>query len=155
MAGPRTCWGDDLLGSLVRVDTLCINQENSEERSQQVRNMRRIYSRATEVFCWAESVSNPLAIEKLIRAAEPKIDQAPPYSSHDKEIIEDFFKQPYWSRVWIIQEVAVTPKVTVLLGTGDAEPHYNPSAKGLELGQQKGKMPYDVMSQGWDEVVAV
>jgi hypothetical protein len=38
------------------VDALCINQGDNEERSNQVRNMRQIYSRAKEVICWVGNV---------------------------------------------------------------------------------------------------
>lgn len=34
------------------VDALCINQQDTQERSQQVRQMRQIYSRAKEVISW-------------------------------------------------------------------------------------------------------
>jgi len=37
---------------LLWVDALCINQEDSMERNQQVRQMRQIYSRAKEVISW-------------------------------------------------------------------------------------------------------
>jgi hypothetical protein len=41
-------------GGILRlwVDALCINQGDKEERSNQVRNMRQIYSKAKEVLCW-------------------------------------------------------------------------------------------------------
>ena len=50
---------NDLLGSLVRVDTLCINQDDNEERSHQVRQMRQIYSRAKEVLLWVADSRMP------------------------------------------------------------------------------------------------
>ena len=34
------------------VDAICINQDNQEEKSEQVRHMRFIYSRAEYVICW-------------------------------------------------------------------------------------------------------
>jgi hypothetical protein len=46
---------------LLWVDALCINQQDSLERSQQVRQMRQIYSRAKEVISWV-----PCALEYAV-----------------------------------------------------------------------------------------
>jgi hypothetical protein len=32
------------------------------------------------------------------------------------DILDDFFSTPYWRRVWIIQEIIVAPKATILYG---------------------------------------
>ncbi|KAH9210506.1 heterokaryon incompatibility protein-domain-containing protein, partial [Leptodontidium sp. 2 PMI_412] len=34
------------------VDAICINQADNEERSNQVRNMRQIYAKSSEVLSW-------------------------------------------------------------------------------------------------------
>ena len=43
---------DDLLGSFRWYDALCFNQDDVDERSQQVRLMRDIYSQAWQVVVW-------------------------------------------------------------------------------------------------------
>jgi hypothetical protein len=49
-------------GGILRlwVDALCINQRDKAEQSNQVRNMRQIYSKAKEVLCWVGGQNVPL-----------------------------------------------------------------------------------------------
>jgi len=110
----------------VWADAVCINQQNNEERSHQVRNMREIYSKASEVFCWVSEKSDPKlprAIEYMLGIAthskpdvlsEPELD-ASMKDQYWKSLI-DIFREPYWRRVWIIQEVAVASKATMSFG---------------------------------------
>jgi Heterokaryon incompatibility protein (HET) len=114
---------------LVWVDALCINQQDYVERSQQVRQMRQIYSRAKEVISFVPCSSGE-AVQYLMRSrfdGEECETDDPEASLEDlgnrKEwvrqgwnIMEDLFSQAYWSRVWVIQEVAVAAKVKVLCG---------------------------------------
>jgi hypothetical protein len=135
---------------LVWVDALCINQKDPVERSQQVRQMRQIYSRASEVISWIPCGSEQ-AVDYLVRnrfhgegietevqpPSRKRTNGVPVNGSNtenddmllkeDKtrkewvnqgwDIMEDFFTQNYWRRVWVIQEVAVAPKVKVLCGS--------------------------------------
>jgi Heterokaryon incompatibility protein (HET) len=41
-----------MLGLLLWVDTLCIYQNDEDEKSEQVTKMGEIYSRATKVYAW-------------------------------------------------------------------------------------------------------
>ncbi|KAH8760794.1 heterokaryon incompatibility protein-domain-containing protein [Hyaloscypha finlandica] len=135
---------------LLWADALCINQEDPVERSQQVRQMRQIYSRASEVVSWIPCGSEQ-AVDYLVRnrfygeGIETEV-QLPSTSTpfvrfldgsdnqndvvsldeyetrkewvnQEWDIMEDFFTQAYWRRVWVIQEVAVATEVTVLCGS--------------------------------------
>lgn len=133
LAGPEDLPGvGDLLGSFRWYDALCINQNDNQERSQQVRNMRQIYSRAEEVFAWvghgnrSHSLGNlGLRLSQIIQ----EITNAPKesfslevlgilgWSKDQSELSEAatvFFGEQYWRRVWIIQEITVASKVTIL-----------------------------------------
>jgi len=119
------------------VDALCINQEDLGERSQQVRLMRQIFSRAKEVVSWIPhdtcipvhisggySSSRGAVIEYLIknkfnekgtkdRSSRPRSREGKAgdeWVSDRWEVINDFFSEPYWKRVWVIQEVSQIPK---------------------------------------------
>ncbi|KAE9381310.1 hypothetical protein N431DRAFT_298421, partial [Stipitochalara longipes BDJ] len=130
-------------GIIVWVDALCINQEDAVERSQQVRQMRQIYSRAKEVISWVPCQESE-AVAYLIKnqfhrdnyETTGQVQKAQPprasYNVHlefeeceDKrkvwmkrgwKILDKFFRQAYWRRVWVIQEVAVAAKAKVLCG---------------------------------------
>lgn len=120
-------------------DALCINQEDLMERSQQVRLMRQIYSRAKEVVSWVPcdtwnpygfggySRSKGDAIESLIKNKfDGKGTKAQSSTTAGKpgnglvrggwEVIQDFFSEPYWTRVWVIQEISMNPNAKVLCG---------------------------------------
>ncbi len=128
---------------LLWVDALCINQQDSMERSQQVRQMRQIYSRAKEVISWvpcrSEDAVAYLVVNQFYGNGCETTDRVPsrrrmkvaPVSDSDDyfrersqswvdkgwDIFEEFFSNAYWRRVWVIQEVTVATKVTVLCGT--------------------------------------
>jgi hypothetical protein len=105
--------------------------------------MRQIYSRAKEVISWVPCRSGD-AVEYLIKnrfygkgcltigRARKQTKDDPvtidvmsldEYKNRKRwvadgwEIIEDFFSQPYWKRVWVIQEVTVATKAKILCGT--------------------------------------
>jgi len=117
-----------LYGSHIPIwaDALCINQQDNEERSHQVRNMRQIYSRAKEVFCWVSAKSDPTippAVEYLLCLAT-QTGSNPSRPELDISVIEkywitinDIFHEPYWRRVWIIQEIAVASRATISIGS--------------------------------------
>ncbi|KAL5328088.1 hypothetical protein ACEPPN_005796 [Leptodophora sp. 'Broadleaf-Isolate-01'] len=129
------------------VDAICINQADNEERSNQVRNMRQIYAKSSEVLSWVGSGAlsgfPPEAVEYLIkkqsliqrlneatsshRDAQMLLDDFSSFSYATKEawvenqlnIMDAFFNQPYWKRVWIIQEVTVASRVTIVWGNAE------------------------------------
>ena len=127
---PRILWAD----------AICINQQDTNERNQQVRLMRQIYELADQVVVWlgAETqftyLGMPL-IPKLV-AADKKRD-----SSEDQgalfqrgiaavlrennlpERYDDAWKgffellqRPWFERGWIIQEAAVASSIIVCCG---------------------------------------
>ena len=127
---PRVLWAD----------AICINQQDTNERNQQVRLMRQIYELADQVVVWlgAEAqftyLGMPL-IPKLV-AADKKRD-----SSEDQSALiqrgtaavfrennlpqryddawKGFFEllqRPWFERGWIIQEAAVASSIIVCCG---------------------------------------
>jgi hypothetical protein len=106
------------------VDAICINQANIQERNAQVRKMMNIYASAVEVCVWlGESYHNSsIAFEFASKVAK--------FSGQDlsKEILVpgnlkalkalvSLFKRSYWSRVWIVQEIARAKSITVYCGS--------------------------------------
>jgi hypothetical protein len=107
----------------VWIDAICINQDDREERSLQVRNMRLIYSKAREVVSWIghAELKDALVIKILIENDRALAMQHKLYPKieHEGPRLQAFFHRPYWKRVWVIQEVAVAPMVTMLYGSVD------------------------------------
>ncbi|KAH8687611.1 heterokaryon incompatibility protein-domain-containing protein [Tricladium varicosporioides] len=112
---------------LVWVDALCIDQSNNDERGIQVSLMRDIYHNAAETTIWlgCETPASNLAMRYLLMAnsvSNPESWFADRLRSNfDSEKQEwkavlGLFRRDYWKRVWIIQETAVSSKLTILCG---------------------------------------
>jgi hypothetical protein len=124
----------------VWADALCINQSDLRERKQQVALMRRIFSRAKVVtVCLnldetistehqgflakflrkpnSPMFSHPKSVLDISRCAErgPAIvDVAVPPQL--PSIFAAFFDNPWFNRIWVIQEVAESQRCRVLVG---------------------------------------
>ncbi|KAH7305636.1 heterokaryon incompatibility protein-domain-containing protein [Rhexocercosporidium sp. MPI-PUGE-AT-0058] len=129
------------------VDAVCINQNDPQERSHQVRSMRQIYSRAQEVLSFvglgrlpggpfpnvSQDIIEAVSRLKIIHGTSdwekrtatpsslgqkgnpnPKIPALETRGVADFKEYSQFFSEPYWKRAWIIQEITVGPKVTIL-----------------------------------------
>lgn len=102
------------------VDALCINQMDDEERSYQVEQMRSIYASASNVLVWlGPALHNSNAgIELIEKMAHHFTDYKPgevvpaaiPASSEALLAIHKLLSRSYWSRMWIVQEVAVASR---------------------------------------------
>ncbi|KAF5231667.1 hypothetical protein FANTH_13335 [Fusarium anthophilum] len=77
------------------VDAICINQSNISERTHQVSMMRHIYSTASRVLIY-------LGMDDTRSGSE---------LTHDPKILSD---NPYFSRIWVVQEIASAKRALVL-----------------------------------------
>ncbi|RFU79769.1 het-domain-containing [Trichoderma arundinaceum] len=128
-AQPRKLW----------VDALCINQADLDERASQVSIMRRIYKEASKVIVWLgpQADNSDLALDlfqKLSGIRQKHFDFAP-YGIITLENLPKAglpgFEEPAWaavnsllerswfSRVWVIQEVAVSKESSIRCGDGE------------------------------------
>ncbi|KAK7216582.1 hypothetical protein V2G26_004585 [Clonostachys chloroleuca] len=111
------------------VDALCINQSDNDEKTIQVQRMTRIYSQASGVIAWTgdstdnsdEAVNIIKTLGRLLTHAdldeicqiegENLLGRLDRVGFRTTEMPWDalwaFFERPYWSRVWVIQELAV------------------------------------------------
>ena len=119
------------------VDTICINQDNLQERSIQVRLMKPIYEGAATIGAWldkrGDKTDSELAVKKMLELNSLlKIHQ----NRHDGDVylayesifrenkaifdasdttecyrawlgIQSIMKNPWWRRTWIYQEATV------------------------------------------------
>lgn len=105
------------------VDTLCINQADSEERSQQVLLMGDLYKRAEVVIVWLglEVKGAGKLFGQAIGDSEAGSDvgeqaRSRPLDSGDSQAIQYLLCSPWWSRVWTVQELILGSSVTVQCG---------------------------------------
>ncbi|KPI37392.1 uncharacterized protein AB675_10255 [Cyphellophora attinorum] len=110
-------------------DAICINQADINERNHQVSLMGEIYKTATEVFSWlGHAAAGSDEVFDLINSRKWSPD-APLDSDQGKN---EFFlalcernlsasfrllvERPYWTRVWILQEVVLARTVVLCCG---------------------------------------
>jgi hypothetical protein len=111
---------------LIWADALCIDQQNRNERTQQVRLMTSIYSQAESVAIWLgpEADRSAIAIDFLVEIADhadapERISRliASRVGKEDFAAAVTLFERMYWRRLWVVQEVFNARKIAVYCGT--------------------------------------
>jgi len=105
---------------VIWLDAICINQDDVQERSHQVQEMKRIYSGAKCVYSWL-GYDKPLPhsgmfnrqymIDLYYRCMRDERQHA-----RRKHRLEYISKAEYWSRMWIVQEFMLAQDMRLLLG---------------------------------------
>jgi hypothetical protein len=103
------------------IDAICIDQENISERNHQVNLMKYIYSQAKRVIVWLgtsrEDVQDDIKAALDYLLAWKKADTAERAHQLSHSELQDsllrMFNRPYWSRLWIIQEVLLAKDIVV------------------------------------------
>lgn len=105
---------------MVWADALCIDQSNLEERNRQVRIMTSIYQKAQSVAVWLGSQQkNDRLAQNFLKQLLFSKDPAEVLRSAPKEAllsVASLFSRPYWSRLWVVQEVYNARSVLVYYG---------------------------------------
>jgi len=108
------------------VDAVCINQKDLKERSAQVRRMRHIYEQAAQVVVWLgdyetltkEQVESAFQFAKRLATvinvrydwSQIRKDYVDASSNvwNDCNVLFNMLLRPWFSRTWVLQEVAVS-----------------------------------------------
>ncbi len=121
------------------IDAICINQTENGEKNIQVPLMRKIFEKADSVIVWLgeESKDSSAAfdlISRLVAAAATELESSsadinkvfqaqdldrlalPEHSNPAWEALDALFWRPWFSRVWVIQEIIVARNASVLCG---------------------------------------
>jgi ankyrin repeat protein len=122
--------------TILWVDAICIDQSNKLERGHQVQQMCKIYSQAEEVIVWLGQATDEtdLFMDSLERLEE--YSSTHEHRSWDlmqwntfwllvplhpdckpREGLDLLLGRPWFSRVWILQEIANAKKASVWCGT--------------------------------------
>jgi hypothetical protein len=124
--------------SLLWADAICINQRDDKEKTFQVRMMGEIYRKAKSVIAWlGEEGEHDAAAFELMRHLCPS-SKAPTKEEMLKDVfswtlftedltlypgivntsagLSSLWSRPWFSRVWIVQEMVVTDNLTFRSG---------------------------------------
>ncbi|KAI0914902.1 heterokaryon incompatibility protein-domain-containing protein [Ustulina deusta] len=137
--GKRTIW----------IDAICVDQENSKERSQQIRKMDKIFGSALKVLAWLGSArdESDSAMDFVKRIANGLglfgVDGEPLIPENTWIALQKLWARPYWERVWIIQELAAA------MAKGEMQflPRYR-----AEVGCGRMWVPLDDFQLAWDRL---
>ncbi|KAK8010301.1 HET-domain-containing protein [Apiospora arundinis] len=125
----------------VWIDAICINQNDLKERGEQVKLMQDIYSLAAHTLIWLGAIDDDgeLALTFISQQAALEPERARGASIEERwagrtpgsdyvslmrdrsyrliwEAVFEFCRRDYWSRVWMIQEIALSKNPTVVCG---------------------------------------
>ena len=139
---------------VVWADSLCIDQNDNEEKNHQVALMGRIYQQASQVIVWLgtdpmgiasmafdlarqlarheypllprksasikprHEVKNDLEWFALVVYARPdQINDLEPADIDRWNALAEIYRRPWFTRIWVIQEVGMASSVLVMCGT--------------------------------------
>ena len=108
------------------IDAICINQNDNEEKNSQVSHMSRIYAGADNVCVWLgdEKEDSNIAMQFVSRVVN--LDDFDRLIIDDKNKTEWFamsnlMKRDWFSRRWVVQEIALAKRATVYCGEKDVD----------------------------------
>lgn len=112
------------------VDAVCINQDDTEERNQQVTLMREIYQRAHHVLPWLgegnfdtdwllpllDNEDFRKSLEAVSTEGDEIIAASTPWAVRALVVIHrDVLERAWWTRVWVIQELLLASRDPILI----------------------------------------
>jgi hypothetical protein len=118
---------------IVWADGICINQSDMAERGQQVKLMRQLYERATRVIAdigenaddsdiGVELAHKILAVKDSLALHDFRTESSyaavglPPAQDNAWTAFGRLLQRPYFTRIWIIQELVVAPSIQMICG---------------------------------------
>lgn len=107
------------------IDQICINQADSMEKSDQVQNkMAKVYKNAGRVVIWLGPDSDAIAdlfnaMKVRSRLDEGAIDYK--YTETQLGTLRTLLSHKWWSRIWIVQEIALAHQSTAIVKCGTSE----------------------------------
>jgi hypothetical protein len=96
------------LPALFWIDSMCINQDDVEEKTNQIQLLKNIYSSATCVLSWLGSVGagSNLAM-KYLCGVDVEAERS----------VNALLNRRYWTRLWMVQEVVLGRQWYVACGS--------------------------------------
>ena len=116
------------------IDAICINQNDLNERSRQVRLMNEIYTLAAGVMVML-SDQVPDCRLLLREVATPKTSGSPQPTRTVLKQLEELFEDPWFKRTWVLQEIYKKKNITVMYGSATIPLHV---LEGICYGYPRG-----------------
>jgi hypothetical protein len=107
------------------IDSICINQSSSAEKTHQLNLMAHIYKNASQVLVYLGEGTkfSDTAMKFIHELDEPSyydnritMDETPSDVEDEKTAVNNLFERPWFYRVWVLQEITFAQKATVICG---------------------------------------
>ena len=121
------------------IDALCIDQSNTTERGHQVKAMPSIYANAATVLVFLRMLKRTNAY-----SWEPELARE----------YKNIYQDPYWTRVWVTQEIAHAQCAKVLL-PGRPLRNFDDVLDFRKFKDSREKVNPEWELRAWDEVAAL
>lgn len=125
-------------------DFLCIDQVHHSEKNEQISRMGDIYAQAAYVISWLGDHGESMEALRFIVEISEGIDTGcalqHPWSSSEslqihKACDQLAFREPYWERVWILQEVACAE--FCIVASGDTSVNFGDLLRKMEIAMMR------------------
>ncbi|KAF2666153.1 HET-domain-containing protein [Microthyrium microscopicum] len=132
------------------IDTICIHQNDLQEKSRQVALMSEIYGRAQRVLIWLgdeDAISRrAFAFIQDHLLLLQKFDRLCQESAFDEDWMSliRFTERPWFSRRWVIQEIALADQHTATIFSGRDEITWSQFSEAILLLDQALKGPLNL-----------
>jgi hypothetical protein len=99
------------------VDAICINQDNTTERNEQVQEMTKTYANATFVASWIGLCNASLELAFTLNVQTTNMtDLSPARRTAVHASVKHLSELQYWKRIWIQQELLLNPSIVLFCG---------------------------------------
>ncbi|KAH6721553.1 heterokaryon incompatibility protein-domain-containing protein [Leptodontidium sp. MPI-SDFR-AT-0119] len=121
------------------IDAICMNQDDTNERNEQIHHMRRIYSETMDCFVWLgefndstvklafkgyswlkeireQDISHPEYKDLSIPESSEVMSSITLVSPDALGALKAIVNSPWFRRVWVIQEITSPKTVSLILG---------------------------------------
>jgi len=132
LKGERTIW----------IDAICINQNDLDERTSQVRIMGKIYGRAVKTVIWlgdarpgspspfrlcskVQVSGDPAQMYWKLNSSDDNVQQLQAYLREEVGAVDEvsdlvaLLSRPWWTRIWVVQEAGVSNAVILKCGSDE------------------------------------
>lgn len=102
------------------IDQICIDQTSLDEKNHQVPLIGDIYSKAKNVLIWLGHHNEGEKFRNICKELQedPELASRPVWALSDEEqaVMERLMEVPYTKRLWVIQEIMLASKKTIVYG---------------------------------------
>ncbi|MCJ1393384.1 hypothetical protein MMC18_006257 [Xylographa bjoerkii] len=105
------------------IDALCINQEDDVEKSWQVGMMDEIYRRSQVCLVWLGTGTDFNHVSQAFQLLKDLAEAKNTISTTSSKLLalKSLMALPWWSRIWVVQELALSRHSTFLCGSQEIE----------------------------------